>query len=330
MSETGGATAGLPDEVERALYFDLLAQGGRVMFRDVAPADAGAVLRLLELGLLVHNNLPDSSLTAVNPRSVGERLSAELRSEGTRLLTRAEEMPTLLGDLTRAYDGAPRRVDRLGEVQYVDNREEIRHRIIQIEADYREEALAAQPGPRPAQHLDAAVDRTRLALERGCAMHILYELETKSDATAVAYAATVTGWGARFRVLREPFTRMMIFDRRVAVIPASADHGSAAFVEDPAVVNFLVDVFQRDWERAERVHWGSDDGSPVHEQVGRLLTQGLTQRTIASRLGLSERTVAGHISRLRELHDAETLFQLGWQMRGAGAFGQPVATSGDQ
>jgi uncharacterized protein YciI len=34
-------------------------------------------------------------------------------------------------------------------------------------------------------------------------------------------------------------------------------------------------------------------------------------------MGLSERTVAGHIDRLRELYDAETLFQLGRQMRGA-------------
>ncbi|MFH8380108.1 LuxR C-terminal-related transcriptional regulator [Kitasatospora sp. NPDC018058] len=47
-----------------------------------------------------------------------------------------------------------------------------------------------------------------------------------------------------------------------------------------------------------------------------MLTQGLAQRAIATRLGLSERTVAGHIARLRERYDAETLFQLGWQMRG--------------
>ncbi|MEV7597601.1 LuxR C-terminal-related transcriptional regulator [Kitasatospora sp. NPDC089797] len=48
-----------------------------------------------------------------------------------------------------------------------------------------------------------------------------------------------------------------------------------------------------------------------------MLARGLTQRSIAARLNVSERTVAGHIARLRELHDAETLFQLGWQMRGA-------------
>ncbi|MFI9360231.1 LuxR C-terminal-related transcriptional regulator [Kitasatospora sp. NPDC053057] len=53
------------------------------------------------------------------------------------------------------------------------------------------------------------------------------------------------------------------------------------------------------------------------EQVGRLLARGLTQRAIAGRMGLSERTVAGHIARLREVYDAETLCRLGRQMRGA-------------
>ncbi|MFH9349229.1 hypothetical protein [Kitasatospora sp. NPDC017646] len=45
--------------------------------------------------------------------------------------------------------------------------------------------------------------------------------------------------------------------------------------------------------------------------------RGLTRRAIASGMGLGERTVAGHIARLREMYDAETLVQLGWQMRGA-------------
>ncbi|MFD5462997.1 LuxR C-terminal-related transcriptional regulator [Kitasatospora sp. NPDC127059] len=60
-----------------------------------------------------------------------------------------------------------------------------------------------------------------------------------------------------------------------------------------------------------------EDLTQAHDQVGRLLAKGLTQRAIASRTGLSERTVAGHIARLRDVYDAETLFQLGRQKRGA-------------
>ncbi|MFJ1705401.1 LuxR C-terminal-related transcriptional regulator [Kitasatospora sp. NPDC088346] len=313
----------LPSDAERALYHAILEQGGRVMFREVGARDAALVLRLIDLGLLIHHT-EDASLTAVNPRAVSDRLSSELRSAGTRMLVQAEEMPTLLEELTRAYDATPRRVDRSSEVEHVDDFLEIRHRILQVEAECREETLAAQPGgARPSEHLEQSLERTRRQLENGCSIRTIYQPGARFDEATVRYAARVSELGERIRVLSEPFTRLLVFDRRVAVMPASADNSSAAFIEDPAVVSFLVGVFERDWERAERVQWRSAhqevEGLPAHEQVGRLLAQGLTQRTIASRMGLSERTVAGHISRLRELYDAETLFQLGWQMRGAEA-----------
>ncbi|MFB7662629.1 LuxR C-terminal-related transcriptional regulator [Kitasatospora sp. NPDC056138] len=310
----------LPSESERGLYFAVLEQGGRVPFREVSEADAPSVLRLLELGLLVHHT-EDASLTAVNPRSVGERISTRLRAEGTRMLVQAEQMPALLGELTEAYDSSPRKVARSSEVQHVDDKEEIRHRILQLQADCRAEVLLAQPGARPAAVLvdERERQRARLMLENGVRAKLLYQPTARADEATAEYAATMSGWGMKVRILTEPFARMLVFDRTVAVIPAAADHSSAAFIEDPAVVAFLVGVFERDWERAERARWrtGSSAAGPAHDQVGRLLAQGLTQRVIATRLGLSERTVAGHISRLRELHDAETLFQLGWQMRGS-------------
>lgn len=316
--------AALPSESERRLYQQILDQGGRVMFREAVEQDPAGVLRLLELGLLVHHGV-DQSLTAVNPRAVSDRISAELRAEGTRMLLRAEEMPALLEDLTHAYDATPRRADRSSVVQHVDRMEQIRHRILQLESEAHEEGLSLQPGgARPAALMGEALERTRRFLERGASIRTIYEPTALLDETTVRWAEAVTGWGGRFRTLSEPFSRMLIFDRRIAVVPAAADDSSAAFIEDPAVVSFLVAAFERDWERSERVQWrsaesgsGGESAVPVHEQVGRLLAQGLTQRSIASRLGLGERTVAGHISRLRELYDAETLFQLGWQMRGA-------------
>jgi hypothetical protein len=75
----------------------------------------------------------------------------------------------------------------------------------------------------------------------------------------------------------------------------------------------VVDQFERDWARAERVRW--DEPGPPDPLIP-LLAQGLTQRAIANRLGSSERTVAAQIARLREEYDADTLFQLGWSARG--------------
>jgi len=326
VTEPNGAA--LPTEPERRLYQQILDQGGRVSFREAVEQDSAGVLRLLELGLLVHD-AADQALTAVNPRAVGDRISTELRAEGTRMLLRAEEMPALLEDLTHAYDATPRRADRSSVVQHIERTDRIRERVRQLETEAAEEVLALQPGGvSPGERQADSLERVRLFLTGGAVLHTVYQPAALLDEATVQWAEAVTGWGGRFRTLSEPFSRMVIFDRRIAVVPASADNSSAAVVEDPAVVSFLVAAFERDWERAERVRWRSADREgesvvPVHEQVGRLLAQGLTQRSIASRLGLSERTVAGHISRLRELHAAETLFQLGWQMRASDG---PAAT----
>ncbi|MFI6444865.1 LuxR C-terminal-related transcriptional regulator [Kitasatospora sp. NPDC050543] len=311
----------LPDLAARELYREILREGGRILVRDVEPGDAGTVERLLELGLVVLN-IADASYSAVNPRAVSSRISADLRALGTRLLTKAEELPALLDELTQAYDAAPRRTDRSSRVRHIEGMEQIRHLVIQLTEDHPQEALAAQPGgARPERHLADSLDRTRRYLERGGAMRSIYEPAARADAATAEFAARATRLGARIRVLNQPFKRLLVFDRTVAVIPARADNASAAFIEDPATVDFLVGVFEQHWQQAEGTDWtgAAGGGEPlVHQQTGRLLAQGLTQRAIASRLGLSERTVAGHISRLRELYDAETLFQLGWQMRGAG------------
>ncbi|MEE1788187.1 LuxR C-terminal-related transcriptional regulator [Streptomyces sp. SP17BM10] len=118
-------------------------------------------------------------------------------------------------------------------------------------------------------------------------------------------------------------------DERTAVERAPTSPPSATAVtcaptsSPPPPAGFPVDVFEQQWQQwqqAEGVNWALAAGSTdptVHEQVGRLLSQGFTQRAIASRMGLSERTVAAHIARLRDLYDAETPFQLGRQMRGS-------------
>ncbi|MFD8750538.1 LuxR C-terminal-related transcriptional regulator [Kitasatospora sp. NPDC059577] len=311
----------LPDAAARELYRAVLGEGGRIRIADIAAEDEGSVRALLDLGLL-KPYVSDGSFSAVDPRSVTARIGTDLRSAGTRLFMRAEELPDLFGDLTAAYDSAPRRPGGSGSTRIIEGMENIRHQIAQLTEELRHEALAAHPGgARPADAADDTVDHVRRFLAMGGSIRSLYESGARLDAPTVRLAARLTELGCHLRVTPFSFSRVMIFDRAVAVVPTASDHASAAVIEDPAVVDFLVRDFELHWKEAEGVNWASlASGSiepTVHEQVGRLLARGLTQRAIASRMGLSERTVAGHIARLREQYDAETLFQLGWQMRGA-------------
>ncbi|MFJ9946457.1 LuxR C-terminal-related transcriptional regulator [Kitasatospora sp. NPDC091207] len=313
------APGGEPDEAARQLYLAVLAAGGRVPAADVPEADRAALRRLVDIGLLMPNPM-DACYTAVSPRSVSDRLGAELRSEATRLLVRAENLPGALDGLTRAYDAMPRPPQRSGGTVYIEGHVHIRQRISQLVADCRTEVLTAQPGHRPADALKIALLQDVRLLQRGCSLRTVYQPVAVSDPAALAYADEVTRHGSRIRILDEAFQRLFVFDRSVAVISANEDNSTAAFISDPAAIAFLVGTFERDWARADAVDWsgtvarGAAGDAP--DRVGRLLAKGLTQRTVATRLGLSERTVAAHISRLRERHGAQTLFQLGWLMRG--------------
>ncbi|MFE3878760.1 LuxR family transcriptional regulator [Kitasatospora sp. NPDC059146] len=311
----------LLDEGARELYRAILGEGGRIRIDEIRPEDEAAVKQLADLGLLVLR-AADGSYSTVNPRAVGERIGADLREESARLLARAAAVPDLLDDLTQAYDTAPRRANPIGGTRRAVGFDQIRHVIAQCIRDYPHEALAAQPDRihPPAHRVDSLV-QTRRYVDFGGSIRTLYGPQARMDPDHVEFAAQTTNAGSRIRVLNTPFNRIMIFDRTVALLPASLDNKVAAVVEDPAVVAHLADVFDQQWQQAEVVDWvalaGGSLAPAAHEQVGRLLAGGLTQRAIASRMGLSERTVAGHIARLREVYDAETLFQLGWQMRGA-------------
>ncbi|RGD60529.1 LuxR family transcriptional regulator [Kitasatospora xanthocidica] len=274
-------SAALPDAAARALYLAVLREGGRVRSAEVGAEDGPALRRLVELGLLVPQ-LQDAAYSAVDPRAATERIGTEIRRQSARLLVEAEQLPELMGELTRAYDATPKRRSGTAGVRYLTAKEDIRHELELLAQEFPDETMTAQPGgPRPAELLPDSLDRARRVHERGGTVRSLYEASARLDPPTVRFAAEVALLGCTTRILAVPFTRFLVFDRTVAVIPAA----------------------------------GSAD-SPSHQQIARLLAQGLTQRAIATRLGLGERTVAGHIARLREQYDAETLFQLGWQMRG--------------
>ncbi|WP_431679580.1 LuxR C-terminal-related transcriptional regulator [Kitasatospora sp. KL5] len=312
--------SGLPDEAGRELYLSVLAQGGRIPLSTVPVGDREAVDQLVAVGLLIPN-LIDGAYVAVSPRAVGERIGSEMRSAAADLLWKAERLPADLDHLTRAYDSLPRQSDDPQRATYVDGRERIRHRIAELVSDCKQELLTAQPGPRQPATITLARTQDIALVQRGARMRTLYQPQVLAEPWTLGYAAELTEQGAGLRVLDEPFERMLIIDREVAVVPAANDYSRAAFISDPAAVSVLVKIFDRDWARADVVQWAEIDAPAVAasagHRVGRLLAQGLTQRAVATRLGLSERTVAAHISRLREKYGAQTLFQLGWLMRGS-------------
>jgi hypothetical protein len=208
-------------------------------------------------------------------------------------------------------------------IEYVHGAEKIRYAIQEALGRARREILTAQPdGPRPDATLDEAYAAVRDHLSRGVAMRTLYQHSSRFHEATKRYVQTVQKHGAQVRTLPEFFDRLIVIDGEVSFIPADGDRTSAVVIRDRAVTGFLTDVFEKAWDRAEpfpfRPVRAADAASEVVPDmrlaIRKLLIEGCSDKAIARRLGVSLRSVQGHISCLRDQYGAQHRFQLGYLM----------------
>jgi hypothetical protein len=180
--------------------------------------------------------------------------------------------------------------------------------------------LTAQPlGRRPASTLAVAEERDVKLLNRGARMRTLYQHSARHSPATREYVADITAHGAEVRTLDEFFRRLIVCDRQVAVVPASDNHEVAIAIYDKSLIAYLVDIFERAWERAQPFNVsGTQAERHIAEDVRamtiRLLVEGHSDPASAKRLGVSTRTYAGYIAALKDEYDVQTRFQLGYAM----------------
>jgi hypothetical protein len=138
------------------------------------------------------------------------------------------------------------------------------------------------------------------------------------------YVADIVALGAEVRTLDEFFRRLIVVDRRVAVVPGSDNHHVAIAIHDRSLIAYLVDVFERAWERAQPFNLTGNQAerniaADVRAMTVRLLVEGHSDPASAKRLGVSTRTYAGYIAALKDEYGVQTRFQLGYAMRAAGS-----------
>lgn len=282
---------------------------------------------LVELGLLQHE--PGSARwTAVEPSTSQGRVVSPLGIEGARLLDESARWARAFQTLTSTWRRSPQAETR-GPFTYLHG-EAISPYLTTIIGEAEEELLTAQPQTgRDAASIASAALRDIQALERGVAMRTLYQHSARRHAITHKYVAQVTERGAEVRTLDEFFNRMIVVDRRVAVIPAPDDLTTAVAVREPSVVAYLVDVFDRAFARGRP--FTNTETSLMREVAAeqramtiRMLIEGHADAVSAKRLGVSPRTYAGYVAELKEEYDAETRFQLGYTMGKLGVSGKEL------
>lgn len=287
---------------------------------------------LVDMGLL-QQDPTDSAWRAVDPAAAQAQIVTPLGSEGARLLEESARWTKAFGTLSQTWRRAPA-AESSGPVTYL-HMNAISPFLNGLIAEAQEELLTAQPQTgRDGASLAAAALRDLEALERGVAMRTLYQHSARRQSITRRYVGQVSAKGAQVRTLDEFFNRMIVIDRRVAVIPGADGLTTAVVVREPAVVSYLVDVFERAWARG-RAFTTAD--TPAVREIAteqramtiRMLIEGHADAVSAKRLGVSPRTYAGYVADLKHEYEAETRFQLGYTMGQQGLTGQGTEDEDD-
>ena len=310
-----------------ALFEDAVAFGG--LSSDDPRIHPRSALRpafeLLErVGLLALDEVSDRYVP-VDPTTVQSRVVSPISQQGAELLAESSQWATAFAGLAQAWRRAPG-AER-GPITEIRGTA-IDPFLASLVGDAERELLTAQPQTgRNAGTLAAAAVRDAAALDRGVAMRTLYQHSARRSSITHKYVASVSARGAEVRTLDEFFNRMIVVDRQVVVIPSHEGLGAALAIREPSLVAYLVDIFERSWERARPF---SNRESTMMRHVAeeqramtiRMLIEGHADPTSAKRLGVSPRTYAGYVADLKEQYEAQTRFQLGYAMGRAGVAGE--------
>ncbi|GAA2748477.1 MULTISPECIES: helix-turn-helix transcriptional regulator [Kitasatospora] len=314
---------GLDPESE-AVYRQMLADphGGvdelRLRLGLSEKAVRAALDKLADLTLLRASRDDPGRLRPVSPE---RGLELILRRQEEELARRQQELTLSRAAAARAVaeyadlrpeaaPGAPERLEGLDAIQA---------KLEVLTQQLTEECLSVMPGgAQSAASLEASKPLDQDAMERGVRIMTLYQDSVRNDQATFAYAQWMTSLGGKVRTAPILPPRLLIFDRRVAVVPidpANTRRG-ALCTSEPGIVASLVALFEQTWTTAVPLGAGrgedADTGlSPGERELLRLLATGLTDEAAGKRLGVSLRTVRRQMAALMERLGAASRFEAG-------------------
>ncbi|MER5623432.1 helix-turn-helix transcriptional regulator [Streptosporangium sp. NPDC002544] len=195
----------------------------------------------------------------------------------------------------------------------------IRTRIEEQVAECRQELLGFEPkSAQTPDNIAASRPLDEALLDRGAAIRVVYTDSIRNDQPTSAYAAWLTDRGGQVRTTPGLPLRMLVFDRRVALLPMDPEDSGvgAVLLRGAGVVTALVALFEQTWGAATPLgaERRRDEKGLSHQEreVLRLLSAGLTDEAVARRLDVSVRTLRRVTADLMERLEARSRFQAGY------------------
>ncbi len=310
------------------LYEEIVSAGG-ISAKDERIVKGGALHEAFELlrdlGLVVKGE-DGPHWRAVDPAAVQAQVVAPLGQQGAELIAESAHWAQAFNALSHTWRRSPSAVG--GPFAEIRGNATISSFLASLVSDAEDELLTAQPqAGRGIKQLSNVVAREIAVLKRGVEMRTLYQHAARRSPDTRKYVAAVTAEGADVRTLDEFFNRLIVVDRRIALIPSHVGLSVAMVISEPSMVAYLVDMFERHWERARP--FTSSESSLVRDIAAeqramtiRMLLEGRADPAGAKRLGVSPRTYAGYVADLKHEFEIETRFQLGYEMGKRGISGR--------
>ncbi|MFF8394383.1 LuxR C-terminal-related transcriptional regulator [Streptomyces sp. NPDC016172] len=302
---------------------------GRVPRRDAEPVPC-----LLELALL-HPDPDDMDwLVPTSPQEVMTRLLRGMYDE----VSASQRRVGSAVEAVERYAGLGRQVRPAASaaegpaIRVLDGLARIQAAMDEATQACTAEVLTVQPGGiRREAELSEGLHRALALRGRGVRMRDLYTHVARHGQGLLTYLELM-GDAVEARTLDEVIDRLILFDRTVAFIPANTDRTMALELRHPAIVEYLVTVFERLWRLAIPLtaplpDTGIEGISHREQSIAALLAEGHQDAVIAERLGISVRTCRAHIARLSETLGAASRTQLGVRIAQAGLDGPPRAVA---
>ena len=329
MSNYGPEERALFESEATALYEEIVAHGGIKKDDPRIAAKSGSARAAFDMLLdldLINLDAPTATYVAVDPSTIQSRIVAPLGLRGAELLTESSEWAKAFGTLSHAWRRSPE--SARGPFTEIHGPDAIQSYIAGVVADCEEELLTAQPqtGRDAAIMAAAAAARRRRPRARHQDAHALpaQRPPQRRHPQVRRRRHRPRRRGAHARRVLQPDHRRRPPDRdRSPARPASRSRSS---IREASLVAYLVDIFERTWERARpftnrETSMMRDIAAEQRAMTIRMLIEGHADPVSAKRLGVSPRTYAGYVADLKAEYEAETRFQLGYVMGQQGVSG---------
>lgn len=272
----------------------------------IGPGEASVLLERLQRRGLVSSGPPFHALPP--DVALGEVLLREQES--------LESARQLVAALSEEYRTNTRRRSAAHLVEIVVGADTLRDRLREMQESARDEILwFCRANPLAMQGPDN-VEETG-ALKRGVRYRAIYERGLLEKPGELASIIEAVGLGEQARALPSLPVRLAIADQSLAICPLVPDgewgvaEPTAAFIRSGELLGALVALFESYWERATPV-LGEAAEEPDRLLLS-LVVAGMPDKSIATHLGVSKRTVQRRLDRLMAVAGVDSRAGLAFQ-----------------